>query len=145
MPIDPHADRAVYRQLADILRDQILSGQQGPGAKLPGETRLVREYRVGRDTVRQALALLRSEGLVTTVRGAGTRVRVATRREPVPVAPGDRVCARMPVDAERAAFRMAEGVPVLEIHRAHAAVEVHPADRTELRVARSSRAGSARR
>ncbi|WP_157018268.1 hypothetical protein [Cryptosporangium arvum] len=33
--IDPHGDRAVYRQLADQLRANINSGEYGPGSGDP--------------------------------------------------------------------------------------------------------------
>src|SRR5919205_3690522 len=74
--IDPSADRAVFRQLADLLRDQIESGELGPSEPLPSELRLAQEYGISRTTVRQAIAQLRTEGLVTVERPRGTFVRV---------------------------------------------------------------------
>ena len=53
--IDPSADRAVFRQLADLLRDQIQSGELAPGEPLPSELRLAQEYGISRTTVRQAM------------------------------------------------------------------------------------------
>src|SRR6266487_4316868 len=57
--IDPADPRAVYQQIADDLRTQILSGDLGPGSPLPSETELVRQYGSSRGPVRQAINLLR--------------------------------------------------------------------------------------
>ncbi|MGW6916332.1 GntR family transcriptional regulator [Kitasatospora sp. NPDC054939] len=65
------ADRA--RQVADVLRRQVLSEAFGSGP-LPHEDRLAEEFGVSRNTVREALALLRGEGLVRRVPGSGTLV-----------------------------------------------------------------------
>ena len=65
------ADRA--RQVADVLRHQVLSGTFGTGP-LPGEEQLSREFATSRNTVREALALLVAEGLVERVPGIGTTV-----------------------------------------------------------------------
>ncbi|MGW4565245.1 GntR family transcriptional regulator [Streptomyces sp. NPDC004561] len=65
------ADRA--RQLADLLRRQLLTGSFPNGA-LPHESNLATDYRASRNTVRQALGLLRTEGLVERHPGVGTLV-----------------------------------------------------------------------
>ncbi|MFC4051296.1 MULTISPECIES: GntR family transcriptional regulator [Actinomadura] len=63
------ADRA--RQVADVLRRQVLDGRFEGGA-LPAEADLVREFGTSRNTVREALDLLRAEGLVERCPGVGT-------------------------------------------------------------------------
>lgn len=65
------ADRA--RQLADLLRHQILSGAF-PTGTLPHESTIANDYDASRNTVRQALDLLRAEGLVARQPGVGTVV-----------------------------------------------------------------------
>ncbi|MFF9277953.1 GntR family transcriptional regulator [Streptomyces griseosporeus] len=65
------ADRA--RQLADLLRRQLLTGAFAAGT-LPHESTLAADYRASRNTVRQALDLLRAEGLVERLPGVGTVV-----------------------------------------------------------------------
>ncbi len=65
------ADQA--RQLADLLRHQILSGAFPTGV-LPLEHTLAADYRASRNTVRQALDLLRGERLVERQPGVGTVV-----------------------------------------------------------------------
>ncbi len=73
--IDPSSDRAVYKQIADRLRDLIASGELAGGEKLPSESALMREYDVSQGTVRQALSVLRGEGLVVAEHGRGVFVR----------------------------------------------------------------------
>jgi GntR family transcriptional regulator len=65
------ADRA--RQVADVLRRQVLSGTF-TGGTLPAESRLAEDFGVSRNAVRAALDLLRTEGLVERVPGVGTVV-----------------------------------------------------------------------
>ncbi|MEV5341335.1 GntR family transcriptional regulator [Streptomyces sp. NPDC052676] len=65
------ADQA--RQLADLLRRQLLSGCF-PSGTLPHESVLAADYRASRNAVRQALDLLRAEGLVERLPGVGTVV-----------------------------------------------------------------------
>lgn len=60
-----------YRAIADRLRDQINAGELAPGAVLPSEAELSRAYEASRVTVRKALELLRSEGLVDARQGFG--------------------------------------------------------------------------
>lgn len=56
--------------LADELRAQILGHGLTPGSFLPSEADLIAETGMGRATVREALRLLESEGLITIKRGA---------------------------------------------------------------------------
>jgi GntR family transcriptional regulator len=81
-PIDPADPRAVYQRIAHDLRTQILSGDLPPGSALPSETELVRRYGSSRGPVRQAISLLRSEGLIDSHQGRGVfvRQRPMTRR-----------------------------------------------------------------
>jgi DNA-binding transcriptional MocR family regulator len=62
--VDPQADRPVYKQIADQLRAAIATGVLGPGEQVPSEHDLVAEYGVARGTARQAIMLLRNEGLI---------------------------------------------------------------------------------
>ena len=130
--IDPSADRAVFRQLADLLREQIESGTLGPGDPLPSELRLVQEHGISRTTVRQAIAQLRTEGLVSVERPRGTFVRIPEETRLVTLGRGERVSARMPTDAERRSLRLGEGVPVLVVTATDGTKTVHPADRVQL-------------
>jgi DNA-binding GntR family transcriptional regulator len=70
--------RPAYLQIADDLRDRILSGSLAAGAKLPSESHLMRDYGMSRTVAKMAINVLRSEGLITSHPGKGSFVR-ATR------------------------------------------------------------------
>lgn len=125
--IDRTSDRPAYRQIADRLRSAILSGDLSPGEPCPSERALIDEYGAARGTVRQALALLRAEGLVEIEHGRGAFVR---QRPPIRRLSHDRF-ARRHRQAGRAAFLAevaTEGrspqVEVLEVSRTEAPEEV---------------------
>lgn len=61
----------VYAQIADVLRARIAGGELAPNALMPSESALCEEFTVVRGTVRRALAVLASEGLVETLPGKG--------------------------------------------------------------------------
>jgi GntR family transcriptional repressor for pyruvate dehydrogenase complex len=60
----------VYVTVAGQVRTQILDGTYPGGTRLPTEVEMGRQLGVARTTVREALRLLASEGLVATTRGA---------------------------------------------------------------------------
>lgn len=132
MTIDPKGDRPVYRQLADLLRADIVSGRLGPGSGLPSENHIGQQHGLGREAVRQAFGILRAEGLIVTERGTGSRVRELPPRQELRLKRGDRALVRMPSDPERRALDIHEGVPLIEVHYADGSVEALPGDTTEL-------------
>lgn len=73
--LEPRDDRPVFRQIAEQFRDQIHTGTLRPGDELPAYAQLAADYNVAVGTVREAIDVLRGEGLVDTVRGKGTFVR----------------------------------------------------------------------
>ncbi|MFI7586977.1 GntR family transcriptional regulator [Spongisporangium articulatum] len=64
-----------YRDLAERLRADITAGTYPEGSTLPKQDELAAEHGVNVKTVRQAVALLAAEGLVTPIRRKGTVVR----------------------------------------------------------------------
>src|SRR5436309_7617044 len=68
----------LYHQVANSLREPIVSGMWGPGRRLPSEMDLVARYGASRITIRQALAELTQEGLILRERGRGSFVRDPT-------------------------------------------------------------------
>ncbi|MGW1839942.1 GntR family transcriptional regulator [Streptomyces sp. NPDC002067] len=64
-----------YEEIAADLRRRIRSGEFGTEGRLPSESALVRTYKAGTPTVRQALGLLVGEGLIAKYHGRGTFVR----------------------------------------------------------------------
>jgi GntR family transcriptional regulator len=73
--LDPVSDRAVFRQIADQLRDAIERGRLTEGERLPSEAQLIDHYGVARMTVRNAIQILQTEGLVVAEHGRGVFVR----------------------------------------------------------------------
>lgn len=61
--------------VAERLRQQITGGGLEPGARLPGHRELAEAFSVGLSSVREAISMLASEGLVQTRAGRGTFVR----------------------------------------------------------------------
>ncbi|GIJ10711.1 GntR family transcriptional regulator [Micromonospora andamanensis] len=133
--IDPHSGVPRHRQLADVLRARIATGEYVPGDLLPSETRLSQEYEVGRGTVRRAVGLLRAEGLVDAASGRGTRVRERVEPERVAVPRGALISARPPTPDERAGMGIPEGVHVLVVSVGGRVRGVYPADRVALTTA----------
>lgn len=76
--VDKTSGVPVHRQVAADLRDKITAGQYEPGDRLPSEREMVASYGVSRLTVREALNLLRAEGVVVTEHGRGIFVRPST-------------------------------------------------------------------
>jgi GntR family transcriptional regulator len=74
--LDRKGDRALYLQIADQLREQIVAGKLPPGSRLPSEHSLMAAYGASRDTVRKAIAVLKAEGRVDSERGRGVTVRI---------------------------------------------------------------------
>ena len=67
------ADRraTAARRLRDVLRADIVHGNHD-GGPMPSEAEVAIAHGVSRNTVREALGLLRDEGLITRVQGVGT-------------------------------------------------------------------------
>ena len=70
----PLNNMPLYRQLADLLAQQIEEGKLRPGQPLPSELHLQQTYGVARGTVRMAMRELRDRGLVVTMHARGTFV-----------------------------------------------------------------------
>jgi GntR family transcriptional regulator len=64
----------LYQQLFEILREEIVSGRLEADRRVATEFELMRRFGVSRTTVRQTIARLRKEGLISVHRGKGTFV-----------------------------------------------------------------------
>jgi GntR family transcriptional regulator len=122
----------VYKQVADDLRGQIHDGSLQPGEELPGEARLGQIYNVGMNSIRNALAILRAEGLLVTERGRGSRVREHRRRAVVKLPRGSRAHVRPATADERERLGLGEGEPVIVLVGDDGAEQVLPAYQVEL-------------
>lgn len=66
------------RRIADALRRKIAAGDLTPGARLPSERELASQYSTARNTAREAIGLLKAEGLLDVHHGRGAFVRVGS-------------------------------------------------------------------
>ena len=73
-------NRTLRERVYELLREDILSGQLGPGAEL-SEVALAERLGVSRGPIREALGLLCAQGLVTMQPRRGAYVSVLTRQE----------------------------------------------------------------
>src|SRR6266536_157031 len=69
-----------YEQIAADLRRKIHEGKLAPGEQLPVESQLMGEYRASPGPVRDALNVLRAEGVIETRHGIGSFVRAPRRK-----------------------------------------------------------------
>jgi GntR family transcriptional regulator len=127
MPDSRHA------RIAAELRGKIVSGALGPGTAVPSEADLSNQFAVSRGTVRQALAALRSEGLISGGRGRRPVVTRPTlsqsfdqmvsfsawarRSGRVPGARTLELARRPCPDAVATALELAPGTPVYQYRR----------------------------
>ena len=75
-PPPPAGARTAAETVAELIRSQIATGQLKPGDRLPSERALLERYDVARPTMRGALRLLESDGLVSIERGMKGGARV---------------------------------------------------------------------
>lgn len=73
--VDRKSGIPAFRQVAADLREKITAGRYSPGDRLPSEREMVETYGVSRPTIRDAVDMLRAEGLVTSEHGRGVFVR----------------------------------------------------------------------
>lgn len=127
----------LWRQIAETIQGEILSGALKPGARLPVEAELAERFGVNRHTLRRALGHLAEQGLIEATAGRGTFVKepplrypIGTRtrfseivsaggREPFGRVLGSSVEPACPEVARELA--LAEGTPVLRIESIHEA------------------------
>jgi len=84
-PLTP--PRNLTGELVLRLSQEILSGQFKPNEKLPTEQEMIATFGVSRTVVREAIAALRSEGLVESRQGAGVFVAGDMTRRPFRIDP----------------------------------------------------------
>lgn len=83
-----NGDRTPPRdRIAAVLRRRISDGELRPGTRLPTQQRLEAEFGVNRTVVRQALEMLKNEGLVAMGRGAPATVSAPEQRHRDPEGP----------------------------------------------------------
>lgn len=83
---NPSGGRNLTQETTDALRAKIAAGPMKAGDRLPTEKELEAEFGVSRTVIREAVAVLKADGLVEPRRGAGIFVRdpEGTRRNSLP-------------------------------------------------------------
>ncbi|MBE1591254.1 GntR family transcriptional regulator [Nonomuraea angiospora] len=81
--LDREGPVPIYKQVADLVRDQIERGELKAGDPVPSEATLEKDYDIARTTARRVARELREQGLAHTIQGEGTFVgRPGTPRSP---------------------------------------------------------------
>ena len=102
------------------VRERILSGEFAVDSKLPSHTDLATEFGVAPLTVRQVLARLEEEGLVSREQGRGTFVRTQAASAVLIVEDGPEMRMLLATHVQRAGYRAipvtspAEGIAALQ-------------------------------
>lgn len=73
--LDPQSIVPLYKQLKDLLLQEIKEGIYKANQKIPTELELSEKYQISRMTVRKALAELVEEGVLAKKQGKGTFVQ----------------------------------------------------------------------
>lgn len=74
MGIKPVNNKSVSQEILEQIKDHIISGEWGPGTKIPGELELVELFGASRISVRGAISQLVGMGILSIRRGEGTFV-----------------------------------------------------------------------
>lgn len=73
--------KKTYEEVADYLKEQILSGTYQTGDRLPSIRELSEQLGVGQSTIREAIGSLKTIGLVSIRHGEGTFVTAFNRKD----------------------------------------------------------------
>ena len=94
MKIDPNSSADLSAQIAQAIRDAIVSGDLNVDTRLPSEAELADQFNVSRPTVREALKRLAAQSLIRTQRGAtgGPLSNGSASRMPIPSRSPPRRC-----------------------------------------------------
>ena len=65
---------SLRHRIADTLRERLLGGEFSAGSRLPSEPELARSLGVSRSSLRAAIAMLETDGLLQRMHGSGTYV-----------------------------------------------------------------------
>lgn len=90
----------VYLRLAAVIREQIIAGELLPGAAVPSEPYLSAQYGVSRQSVRNAIAVLREQGWILTHRSRGSVVLPVQSPRVIAAGLNDVIRARLPVPGD---------------------------------------------
>jgi GntR family transcriptional regulator of arabinose operon len=117
-----------YQKLKEYFIRSIRKGSLEHGARVPSEPELIKQYKLSRNTIRQAMKELENEGYVYRIRGKGTFVKV--KRDE-----GSKKIALIIFDIEQATHplvtKMIRGIDLVLSDHGYA-LDVLASNRTEL-------------
>ena len=70
-----NSKKAMYRRIAEALRERIVSGRYRPGEKIPAIRHVAEEFGCNKLTVQKAYDLLKQQGFIQNVVGSGSYVK----------------------------------------------------------------------
>ena len=122
--------KPVYLQIADELRTNIQQQTYRSGDKLPTEKEFSQRFGVNRHTIRNAIAVLKEEGLIRVDRGRGMYVAATPIRYPI----GERVRYNESLKAQgiKASYRKLKAIEIPAPKAISKALELKIGDRVVL-------------
>ena len=72
--LDLKSRKSIYEQIVDGFKELIISGDMGPGDRLPSVRELSAQLTVNPNTIQKAYAILEMKGFTYTVKGRGSFV-----------------------------------------------------------------------
>lgn len=131
--------------LASRVRKAIIRGELKAGDKLPSEAQLISDFEVSRPTIREAIRILESEGLISVSRGARGGARVnALNSDMITKAAGVALQARGATMVDIYEARALIEPPAARLAAERRPKEAAAALRAQLEVERSLSSGPAR-
>jgi DNA-binding GntR family transcriptional regulator len=119
------APRALYEEVAELLRQRIFRRELEPGSWID-EVKLAQEYGISRTPLREALKVLAAEGLVTMKVRRGAYVTEVSERD---LAEVYHLLALLESDAAAVVATQASAAELKELQRLHADLEAAVRDR----------------
>jgi DNA-binding GntR family transcriptional regulator len=123
----PLSSRALYEEVAELLRERIFSQELEPGSWID-ELKLAEEYGISRTPLREALKVLATEGLVTMKLRRGAYVTEVSQRDLSEVY---HLLALLESDAARAVAQGADDRQLRELQDLHERLAGAVSDREE--------------
>lgn len=131
-PLPIRALKPAYEQVADQLRELILSGTLKSGDRLPTEAGLCQQFGTSRSTIREALRSLSSESLIRTKRGSGGGITVALPTPGDVIAQLDTALSLLAMTGELSAEELFLARRLVEVPAAGMAARAADEDQVEL-------------
>lgn len=120
------APRALYMDVAELLRQRIFSGELAPGSWID-ELKLAEEFGISRTPLREALKVLATEGLITMKVRRGAYVTEVSEQDLRDVY---HLLALLESDAAAVVAEKASAAELQELQALHAALEKASSQRT---------------